>query len=99
MVNCSIGGRFKMKLLRVVWLLAAASSSLAAQAQKAVGAKTGALAIDRQNGFAYGFAFDQATRADAEARALEEVSKRGGNGTVVLVWSGEGCGAYRTIDP
>lgn len=66
----------------------------AAQAQK-----IGALAIDKRNGFAYGFAFDHDTRAQAEARALEEVANRGGNGSVVLVWSGEGCGAYRTIDP
>jgi uncharacterized protein (TIGR02145 family) len=90
-----------MKALYVVALLAAASVSTVAVAQKAAGAgaKVGALAVDRQNGFAYGFAFDHATRAEAEARALEEVTKRGGNGTVVLVWSGEGCGAYRTIDP
>jgi uncharacterized protein (TIGR02145 family) len=88
-----------MKSVFVVALLAAASVSTIAEAQKATAGKVGALAIDRQNGFAYGFAFDQATRADAEARALEEVTKRGGNGTVVLVWSGEGCGAYRTIDP
>lgn len=90
-----------MKSVSLVALLAVASVSTVAQAQKAAGAgaKVGALAVDRQNGFAYGFAFDHATRAEAEARALEEVTKRGGNGTVVLVWSGEGCGAYRTIDP
>ena len=91
-----------MKSLYFVALVAAASVSTVAVAQKAAagaGAKVGALAVDRQNGFAYGFAFDHATRAEAEARALDEVTKRGGNGTVVLVWSGEGCGAYRTVDP
>jgi uncharacterized protein (TIGR02145 family) len=96
-----------MKSAYLVVLLAVASVSAASASAAAPKAapkaaspgKVGALAIDRQNGFAYGFAYDQATRAEAEARALEEVAKRGGNGTVVLVWSGEGCGAYRTIDP
>jgi len=60
--------------------------------------KFGALAVDRAKGFAFGFSFDQPSRADAERRALDEARKRGGNGTVVLVWSGDGCGAYRTVD-
>lgn len=57
----------------------------------------GALAVDRNNGFYYGFAYDQPTRADAEQRAIAEGRKRGGNVSVVLVWSGDGCGAYRTV--
>jgi len=57
----------------------------------------GALAVDRARSFAFGFAYDHPTRAEAERRALEEARKRGGNPSVVLVWSGTGCGAYRTV--
>lgn len=70
----------------------------AASAQP-VAPKFGALAVDRAKGFAFGFSFDQPSRLDAERRALEETRKRGGDGAVVLVWSGAGCGAYRTVDP
>lgn len=59
--------------------------------------KYGALAIDRNNGFYYGWAYDQNSLAEAEQRALLECKNRGGNGTVVLEWSGGGCAAYRTI--
>ncbi len=59
----------------------------------------GALAVDRAKAFAFGFSFDQPSRAAAERRALEEARKRGGNAAVVLVWSGAGCGAYRTLEP
>ncbi|WP_166638441.1 DUF4189 domain-containing protein [Flavobacterium sp. 245] len=59
--------------------------------------KFGALAIDKSNGFYYSWSYDQSTLADAEKRALEECSEKGGKGTVVLIWSGEGCAAYRTI--
>jgi uncharacterized protein (TIGR02145 family) len=58
----------------------------------------GSLAVDRSNGFYYGFAFDQASLAEAEARANKECSDRGGSCSTVLSWSGHGCGAYRTID-
>lgn len=61
--------------------------------------KFGALAVDRAKAFTFGFSFDQPSRADAEQRALEEAGKRGGNAAVVLVWSGAGCGAYRTLEP
>lgn len=57
----------------------------------------GALAIDRNNGFFYGWAYDQNSLAEAEKRALQESNNRGGNGTVVLGWSGGGCAAYRVI--
>lgn len=61
--------------------------------------KFGALAVDRVSGFIYGFAYDQTSQEAAEARAREEVASRNGNGDVVLVWSGTGCGAYRTQTP
>lgn len=64
---------------------------------KPLTSKFGALAIDKTNGYYYGFSYDQPTLAEAEKRAAEECTKRGGKGTVVLTWSGEGCGAYRTI--
>ena len=60
--------------------------------------KFGALAIDRSNGFYYGFSYDYATLAEAEQKAIEECSKKGGNCSVVLSFSGTGCAAYRTID-
>jgi WD40 repeat protein len=60
--------------------------------------KIGALAIDRSNGFYYGFAYDFSTREEAEAKAVRECEKKGGNCSVVLVFSGEACAAYRTVD-
>jgi uncharacterized protein (TIGR02145 family) len=60
--------------------------------------KFGALAIDRSNGFYYGWSFDYATLVEAEKKAIEECKAKGGNCTVVLSYSGTGCAAYRTID-
>jgi hypothetical protein len=59
--------------------------------------KYGALAIDRSNGFFYGWAANCSTLSEAEKRATEECSKRGGRCTVVLSYSGTGCAAYRFI--
>jgi uncharacterized protein (TIGR02145 family) len=67
-------------------------------ATKAITSKFGALAIDRSNGFYYGWSFDHATLAEAEKKAIEECIAKGGNCTVVLSYSGAGCAAYRTID-
>ena len=67
-------------------------------AAKPVVSKFGALAIDRSNGFYYGWSFDYATLAEAEKKALEECNAKGGNCTIVLSYSGTGCAAYRTID-
>ncbi|ERJ60431.1 DUF4189 domain-containing protein [Sphingobacterium paucimobilis] len=60
--------------------------------------KYAALAVDRSNGFYYGFAHDYDNRNDAEQRALSECKKRGGNCSIVLVYSGGGCVVYRTVD-
>jgi uncharacterized protein (TIGR02145 family) len=60
--------------------------------------KFGALAIDRTNGFYYGWSYDYATLAEAENKAVEECNKKGGSCSVVLSFSGAGCAAYRTID-
>ena len=80
---------------------AAAAGSAASKsrgpAAAAAQVKYGALAIDRNNGFYYGFAHDQPTLAEAEERAVAETEKRGGKGWVVLTWSGVGCAAYRTV--
>ena len=65
---------------------------------KPIVSKFGALAIDRSNGFYYGWSFDHATLAEAEKKAIEECNAKGGNCTVVLSYSGAGCAAYRTID-
>lgn len=65
---------------------------------KAAPSKYAALAIDRSNGFYYGWSFDHATLAEAEKKAIDECNKKGGHCTVVLSYSGTGCAAYRTID-
>lgn len=66
-------------------------------AEASGGDKVGALAIDRNNGYYYGWSFDMLSLADAENRALAECKNKGGNCSVVLTWSGNGCGAYRTV--
>ena len=62
--------------------------------------KFAALAVDRNNGFAYGFAYDNPKSTIAEKKALEECNLRSKNNncSIVLSWSGEGCGVYRSID-
>src|SRR4051812_5006747 len=74
-----------------------AASKSRSPASAAAQVKYGALAIDRSNGYYYGFAHDQPTLAEAEERAVAETTKRGGKGWVVLTWSGVGCAAYRTV--
>jgi uncharacterized protein (TIGR02145 family) len=62
-------------------------------------AEFAALAIDRNNGFAYGWSHGQASLVLAEQRATEECKKRTDHScTVVLSWSGDGCGVYRTVE-
>lgn len=80
------------KLLLTLTFIVSATIVLKAQA------KYGALAVDRSNGFYYGFAYDYATLEEAEKRAIEECTRRGGNAYVALTWSGAGCAVYRTID-
>lgn len=86
--------------LKQIGLSVAATAIMFAMAGQAHGqaAKHGALAVDRNDGFRYGFAYDHADRAGAEAFAISECAKRGGDCSVVLSWAGTGCGAYRTID-
>lgn len=62
--------------------------------------KFAALAVDRNNGFAYGFAYDHPKSTIAEKKALDECNTRSKNSncSVVLSWSGDGCGVYRSID-
>jgi uncharacterized protein (TIGR02145 family) len=60
--------------------------------------KYGALAIDRSNGFYFGWSNDYATLKEAEERALLECKNKGGNCSVVLTFSGTGCAAYRTVE-
>jgi hypothetical protein len=59
--------------------------------------KYGALAIDRSNGFYYGWASDCSTLPEAEKKALDVCSKKGGRCSIVLSFSGTGCAAYRFI--
>lgn len=79
----------KKHLLAILLLLISTNS---------IAANFAALAVDRANGFFYGWAYDNPTLAGAEQRASEECTKKGGNCSVVLSWSGVGCGAYRTIN-
>ncbi|MEE1946989.1 FISUMP domain-containing protein [Pedobacter sp. KR3-3] len=93
-----------MKRIFVFLLVALASTAWAQQkkvvkpAAKPMAAKYGALAVDRSNGFYYGWSYDQSSLAGAESRAVDECAKKGGNCTVVLSFAGAGCAAYRTID-
>jgi uncharacterized protein (TIGR02145 family) len=84
-------------VLRRLAIAALLFAFLAVAANAQEGVKFGALAIDRNNGFYFGFATDYDTPGGAEARALAECRNRGGNGTVVLSWSGSGYAVYRTI--
>lgn len=61
------------------------------------GTKFGALAIDRGNGFYYGWAADCSSLAEAEKKAIDVCNKKGGRCTVVLSYQGTGCAAYRFI--
>jgi len=60
--------------------------------------KYGALAIDKSNGFYYGWAIDYETQSEADSRALQECQSRGGNCVIVKKWKGGWCAVYRTID-
>lgn len=60
--------------------------------------KFGALAVDRNNGFYFGWSHDYSSQSQANTRALSECNSRGGSCSVVLELSGANrCGAYRTI--
>lgn len=78
---------------------AAAKSAPAAKGAPAAPGKYAALAVDRAQGFVYGFSFDQSSRGAAAQVALDECSKRNGKCGVVVEISGPGCVAYRAIDP
>lgn len=58
--------------------------------------KYGALAIERDNGYYFGLAFDCTTLEEAQKKAVEECTKKGGKCSVVLSFSGTCCAAYRT---
>ena len=58
--------------------------------------KYGALAIERDNGSYFGWAVDCATLEEAQKKAVEECTKKGGKCSVVLSFSGTCCAAYRT---
>lgn len=60
--------------------------------------KFGALAVHRNNGFYYGWSYDQPTLEEAEKRAIEECRTRGWDCSVILTYSGGGCAAFRAID-
>jgi len=78
----------------------AQGSAAAASSSKGTGqteTRYAALAIDRSNGFYFGWAVDCATLSEAEKRAIDECSKKGGRCTVILSFSGTGCAAYRFI--
>ena len=64
---------------------------------KSAAPKFGSLAIDKNNGFYYGWSYDYDSQKGADEKALAECKKKGGNCSIVLSFSGEGCAAYRTI--
>ncbi len=59
--------------------------------------KYGALSIDRGNGFYFGWSVDCTSLAEAEKKAIDMCSKKGGRCTIILSWSGSGCFVYRFI--
>jgi hypothetical protein len=59
--------------------------------------KYGALAVDRSNGFAYGWSYDHPARSAAAEKALGECGERGGQCSLVVEFAGEGCAAYYTL--
>jgi hypothetical protein len=67
-------------------------------ALKAQTGKFGALAIDKSNGWYYGWAYDHNTQSEADARALKECKDRGGNCHIVKRFGAGWCAVYRTID-
>lgn len=90
---------FTLLLLALAFSLNAQNKTMPKKPiKKAIASKYGSLAIDRSNGFYYGFSYDNSTRTEAETKAKEECIKKGGNCSVVLTFSGTGCAAYRTID-
>lgn len=99
--------KLKMKRTILFIVLAAMTFALFGQSNppvkkpiapaKTTASKFGALAIDRSNGFYYGWSSDYATNEEAGKRAIEECIQKGGNCTVVLSFSGSGCAAYRTV--
>ncbi len=58
--------------------------------------KYGALAIERDNGYYFGWAVDCGTLEEAQKKAVEECTKKGGKCSVVLSFSGTCCAAYRS---
>ena len=85
----------KLKLIPLMLLIPSISNAEISNQNKFA-----ALAVDRNNGFAYGFAYDNPKSTIAEKKALEECNLRSKNNncSIVLSWSGEGCGVYRSID-
>jgi len=82
----------KKQVMAIIILLALSPYSWA-------GDKFGALAVDKNNGFYYGWSYDHSTMEQANTRALNECAQRGGNCSVVLeLFGADRCGAYRTID-
>ena len=73
--------------------------AITALAVNVFAANFGAIAVDRTDGFVYGYSMDQPSIEQARARALDECSKQGGDCDVELELSGDNrCGSYRTID-
>jgi hypothetical protein len=58
--------------------------------------KYGAMAIDRNNGYYYGFSANASTLTEAVKNAIAECNSKGGKCTLVLSYSGAGCIVYRT---
>lgn len=59
--------------------------------------KYGALAVDRSQGFVFGWAYDHPSRQAANDFAMEECRKREGECNVVVEFAGEGCASYHTL--
>ena len=89
---------FALGFVAISVLAASTASAQKKPAKPAAKAtKFGALAVDRKQGFVYGWAYDQPSRSEASDFAMNECSKRNGQCSVVVEFAGEGCASYHTL--
>jgi len=81
----------------IAGLTLASAPAWSQKAAAVVHGKFGALAVDRGQGFIFGFAYDHPSRAAANQFAMDECKKRKGNCALVVEFAGEGCASYHTI--
>ncbi len=97
MPHLSIVAAFLAVVVLAAPLTWAQQAKPAAKAVTPKATKYGALAVDRNQGFVYAWAYDQPSRQVANSFVLAECKKRNGECSIVVEFSGEGCASYHTI--